>query len=117
MRVREAATIDCYAELGVSPAASRAEITAAFRSLVKERHPDSGPTDDATADDGTAERLARVTASYRTLTAPDLRARYDETRRRAPATAGATTSPAASSTRTRQRSHEFLTAKRAKWFA
>ena len=34
MRVREAATIDCYAELGVSPAASRAEITAAFRSLV-----------------------------------------------------------------------------------
>jgi|SRR5207249_10394517 len=112
MRVREAATIDCYAELGVSATASRAEITAAFRSLVKELHPDSGTTDD-----GTAERLARVTASYRTLTAPDLRARYDETRRRAPATAGATTPRAASSTRAKQRSHEFLTAKRAKWFA
>lgn len=32
----------CFAELGVSPDASREEVLAAYRALVKEVHPDRG---------------------------------------------------------------------------
>lgn len=66
---------DLYAELGVPPSASPAQITAAYRRLVRALHPDTHPDDlEAPA------RLARVTAAYRVLVDAEQRARYDRMR-------------------------------------
>lgn len=67
---------DLYAVLGVSPAASRAEIIRAYRRLVRELHPDARPGDPAAA-----ERFSSVTAAYEILRDPRRRAAYDQSRR------------------------------------
>jgi len=54
--------VDYYAELGVRPDATTAEIAATYRALVKTLHPDACPNDPAAA-----ERFTRVTAAYRVL--------------------------------------------------
>jgi curved DNA-binding protein CbpA len=69
---------DLYQVLGVEPAASAAEITTAYRRLVRTLHPDSGAGRDGS--DGT--RLAQVLAAYEVLRDPGRRASYDERRRR-----------------------------------
>jgi len=66
---------DLYERLGVAPAASTAEITAAFRARAKVMHPDLHP-DDATA----ADRFKSLTRAYDVLTRPDDRAAYDRRR-------------------------------------
>jgi DnaJ domain/Protein of unknown function (DUF3592) len=68
--------VDYYAELGVRPEATPAEIAATYRALVKALHPDTRPPD-PTADD----RFKRVTVAYRVLADADRRRDYDEQRR------------------------------------
>lgn len=62
---------DLYALLGVRPDATAAEITRAYRRLVRALHPDTGPGRDPDA-------LARVLAAYQVLGDARLRADYDE---------------------------------------
>jgi len=60
--------LDYYTVLGLSPTAGQDEIRAAYRRLVKQRHPDHG---------GTAEMFRLLQAAYETLIDPIERARYD----------------------------------------
>jgi hypothetical protein len=53
-----------YAELGVSPDASQAEITHAFRQLLRLHHPDTRPVDGTTSAEDSASTLRRVIAAY-----------------------------------------------------
>jgi hypothetical protein len=69
--------VDYYAELGVEPTASQAEIASTYRTLAKTLHPDARPTDPAAA-----ERFRRVTIAYRTLADVQRRRDYDERRAR-----------------------------------
>ena len=61
---------DLYGELEVSPFASVGAIESAYRSLVKQHHPDLGTADDA--------RVKRLNLARDWLTDPDLRRRYDQ---------------------------------------
>ncbi len=69
---------DLYADLGVTATASPEEISAAFRALARELHPDARPQADP--DTATAERFKTVSAAYRVLSDAAERARYDATR-------------------------------------
>lgn len=66
--------MDFYIVLGVSPAASVADIKRAYRRLARRHHPDINPGDH-TAD----ERFRRISEAYETLVDPDRRRRYDQT--------------------------------------
>ena len=71
---RVALTSDCYAILGVSPAAEDVVIGAAYRALMRHYHPDTNP-------DPTAQARAReITAAYAVLRDPAKRAEYDAQR-------------------------------------
>jgi hypothetical protein len=77
VRLREWSEADYYAELGVSPSATRDEITTAFRARARVLHPDAAPDDpEAEAD------FHRAATAYRILTGPQREA-YDEARARA----------------------------------
>lgn len=67
--------VDYYAELGVDPTASQAEIASSYRALAKTLHPDARPTDPAAAD-----RFKRVAAAYRVLADVERRRDYNERR-------------------------------------
>lgn len=83
---------DCYAILGLTPAATTAQVKSAYRKLAKTWHPDKNPDPDAAA------RFRDLTEAYETLTDPQRRAAYDTTCTPAPGTAVTTPgqSPAAS---------------------
>jgi hypothetical protein len=67
-------TSDCYAILGVNPAAEDVVIGAAYRALMRHYHPDTNP-------DPTAQARAReITAAYAVLRDPVKRAEYDAQR-------------------------------------
>ena len=55
-------TRDPYQVLGVSPSASAAEIKSAYRSLVKQHHPDANAGDRSTED-----RLIEIIKAYNYL--------------------------------------------------
>ncbi|MET9514905.1 J domain-containing protein [Streptomyces sp. NPDC002994] len=63
-----------YAVLGVEPTATAAQITSAFRKLVRALHPDAGPDQPSAP---RQERLDEVVAAYATLRDPRRRAEYD----------------------------------------
>ncbi|HEY4397896.1 MAG TPA: DnaJ domain-containing protein [Acidimicrobiia bacterium] len=75
MSTRQIEVVDYYAELGVEPDASPAQIGSAYRALAKALHPDARPTDPAAAD-----RFKRVTMAYRVLADVERRRDYDERR-------------------------------------
>lgn len=111
MRLREWSEADYYAELGVSPSATREEIATAFRARARVLHPDAAP------DDPAAEaQFHRAATAYRILTGPQ-RDAYDEARaaratvatavRPAPATDPAPNAPSSSG--------HHLTRKGARW--
>lgn len=61
-----------YQTLGVSPEATQAEIKKAYRTLIRQAHPDlAGPQ--------SAARAAQLSAAYEVLSDPDHRSRYDQT--------------------------------------
>lgn len=64
-------TSDCYAILGVSPAAEDVVIRAAYRALMRLYHPDTNPDPKAQA------RAQAITAAYAVLRDPAKRAEYD----------------------------------------
>ncbi len=65
---------DPYVVLGVSPTATPAEITHAYRTRLRAHHPDTRPTPPShTADDD----LRQVLAAYALLRNPTRRADYD----------------------------------------
>jgi len=68
-------TSDCYAILGVSPAAEDVVIGAAYRALMRHYHPDTNPDPAARA------RVREITAAYAVLRDPARRAEYDAQRR------------------------------------
>jgi len=76
VRVREWTGADHYRELGVTPTATRDEITAAYRARARLLHPDTGPTDPAAE-----QQFVRAATAYRVLTGP-MREEYDRARRR-----------------------------------
>jgi hypothetical protein len=67
-------TSDCYAILGVSPAAEDVVIGAAYRALMRHYHPDTNPNPTAQA------RAREITAAYAVLRDPAKRAEYDARR-------------------------------------
>jgi len=67
---------DPYHVLGLLPDASPAEVTSAYRSLLRRHHPD---TRDLRADPATADSaLRQVIAAYLLLNDPERRARYHQ---------------------------------------
>jgi hypothetical protein len=75
VKTRQFEAVDYYAELGVEPDASPAQIASSYRSLAKALHPDARPNDAAAAD-----RFTRVTVAYRVLADVERRRDYDERR-------------------------------------
>ncbi len=73
-RVRDWATVDYYAILGVAPGADADEVTRAFRALAKQSHPDAVP------DEAAAERFRDVAAAYAVLGDRRTRVEYDRVR-------------------------------------
>ena len=84
---------DPYAVLGVAPDATQAEISSAFRGLVRRHHPDLRNPAAGAIDDGAAgSDLDRVLGAYAVLRDPDRRSDHDRLRlRTAPPTAPAET--------------------------
>jgi hypothetical protein len=73
-RVRDWATVDYYAMLGVAPNADADEVTRAFRALAKQLHPDAAPDDAASA------RFRDIAAAYAVLGDGRTRVEYDRVR-------------------------------------
>ncbi|WP_223167991.1 J domain-containing protein [Nonomuraea sp. SYSU D8015] len=69
---------DHYTVLGVEPSASPAQITSAYRRLLRVLHPDARPAEPAAH-----ERFAEVLDAYATLRDPARRAAYDAGRAKA----------------------------------
>jgi hypothetical protein len=83
-RVRDWATVDFYAVLGIASDATDDEIARAFRLLAKQLHPDAGQHDP-----GAGEQFREVAAAYAVLSDPRTRVDYDRVR------AGTPVAPAA----------------------
>jgi hypothetical protein len=83
-RVRDWATVDYYATLGVAANADAEAITHAFRALAKQLHPDAAPGAAA------AERFRDVADAYAVLGDRRTRVEYDRVRAETRTLAGAT---------------------------
>jgi curved DNA-binding protein CbpA len=74
---------DLYAILGVPPSATQAEISHAYRALLRRHHPDTRALDDESQGALSDTTLQKVLAAYTVLRDPARRANYDrETRPR-----------------------------------
>jgi curved DNA-binding protein CbpA len=68
---------DLYAVLGVPPSATQAEISRAYRALLRRHHPDTRPQDDESQRIASDATLHQVLAAYAVLHDPDRRRDYD----------------------------------------
>jgi len=87
-RVRDWATVDYYATLGITPNADAEAVTHAFRALAKQWHPDAAPGAAA------AERFRDVADAYAVLGDRRTRLEYDRVRAEVPVPIDATPLPA-----------------------
>jgi DnaJ-class molecular chaperone len=74
------ARVDLYATLGLPSRASAAEITHAYRALLRELHPDTRIRTEGEVQESDS-RLQQVLDAYAVLGDPDRRAEYDRTLR------------------------------------
>ena len=82
--------IDCYAILGLPRDATQAQISAAYRTLLRRYHPDTRTPTDSTRDKISDAALQHVLTAYTVLHDPARRFDYDQqttprTRRTTPA--------------------------------
>src|SRR4029453_16956315 len=68
---------DLYAILGLAPSATQAEISHAYRSLLRQHHPDTRAPVDEPQDAVSDQALQQVLAAYAVLRDPTRRAEYD----------------------------------------
>ena len=68
---------DLYAILGVPPNATQAEISHAYRALLRRHHPDTRAADDDSQSAMSDTTLQRILAAYTVLRDPARRADYD----------------------------------------
>jgi DnaJ-class molecular chaperone len=68
---------DLYAVLGVAPSATQAEISHAYRALLRHHHPDTRVTADRSQSALSDSALREVIAAYAVLRDPSRRAEYD----------------------------------------
>jgi DnaJ-class molecular chaperone len=68
---------DPYSALGLSPTATQAEITHAYRRHLRDHHPDIRSRE---SNSGADERLRQIMEAYALLRDPHRRAAYDRTR-------------------------------------
>jgi curved DNA-binding protein CbpA len=69
---------DLYAILGVPPTATQAEISHAYRELLRSHHPDTRALDDESQRAASDSTLQQVLAAYTVLHDPARRAQYDQ---------------------------------------
>jgi curved DNA-binding protein CbpA len=68
---------DPYTVLGLSPQATPEQIRRAYRTLVRQHHPDTRSSGDPASGGSNNERLEQVIAAYTTLADTARRAEYD----------------------------------------
>lgn len=68
---------DLYAILGIAPGATQAEISHAYRALLRRHHPDTRDPADETQNAVSDAALQQVLAAYTVLGHPSRRADYD----------------------------------------
>jgi curved DNA-binding protein CbpA len=69
---------DLYAVLGLTRAATQAEISHAYRALLRRHHPDTRGTQHGRSAAAADSALQRTLAAYAVLGDPDRRATYDQ---------------------------------------
>jgi curved DNA-binding protein CbpA len=68
---------DPYAILGVTPSATQEQIRRAYRTLMRQNHPDTNPPRDSAQDAAANDRLQQIIAANAILGDPARRAEYD----------------------------------------
>ncbi|HJQ01505.1 MAG TPA: J domain-containing protein [Jatrophihabitans sp.] len=68
---------DLYAILGIAPSATQAEISHAYRALLRRHHPDTRAPDDESQSAVSDTTLQQILAAYTVLHDPARRADYD----------------------------------------
>ena len=79
---------DLYADLGLTSRATQEQIRRAYRTLVRQNHPDTRPSGEPADSAVSDTTLARAISAYSILGDPARRAHYDH-----PATATSSTPP------------------------
>ena len=77
---------DPYAALGLTPSATQGEIRRAYRTLLRQNHPDTHPLGDPAEHEASTAALQDVIAAYATLGDPASRALHDHRRNAKPST-------------------------------
>ena len=70
--------IDCYAVLGVARDATQAQISVAYRTLLRRYHPDSRAPADSSRDEISDAALQQLLSAYTVLRDPARRFDYDQ---------------------------------------
>ena len=68
---------DPYAALGLTPQATQQQVRHAYRTLLRQNHPDTRPLGDAAELAASSTTLQQAIAAYTVLGDPARRARYD----------------------------------------